>query len=401
MTTTVLDLSNYGAITAKDLSRLPPSVQRLTIGPYFCSTLSVWQIALQLPPSHAAAAHHLTHLDLDLSLVQVRSVEEVDQTVAALVSSRHPWLVKLRLCMQAPLSLLQLQPQQYSAPGDCLALSMASHLMNRPIHSCQLRVLDLQGNHMGDAGIVALIKALSCQAPLLSHLNLSNNHITTAAPCQALATWLVQDSKTTKTTSSPDCRLESLDLSHNGGMDAMGCLALIQALQRNTTLRELSLVGCPRLLNDSELVADSTTWRPSFKYTDNGSGILHQQLAHCLQRYNFSLERIDFPTLSQLSTIDNDSDADIRSSIPYYLALNIAGRRVLRQHHNNSDGDDTTTTSPLGLCLLLPYILARASTAAVVATTTNESTLPTPMGLECVDYVLRTTVPLWTEGCSI
>jgi len=332
---TSLNLKHYGAITARDLENLPRSLEKLWIGPYFATNLSLRSIIEKLPMTY------LTHLDLDLSKLHT-SCEQQDDTVAAVLQHATK-LVHFGLRMH---------PQEKGG-GDSLSMSIAKSLHS----AANMASLDLHKNRIGDAGVQTLVSAISSNGCAITQLDLSYNHLTSVG-CKALAQLLV----------SKDCRLEILDLSCNSGIDQDGFLALVEAFKSNTSLRRISLALCPQLRRQNCSAA-----------TANPYCCVHQQLLQCLELYNSNLQWICLPQ-TQLLECSRDC-GNAQTMIGYYLALNRVGRRFLIT--KETEDHVVIPTS------LWPRIIARAARLeARHKGSCNDSMF----------YFLQNTVPIWAAG---
>lgn len=363
-----MDLRQYGAITARDLELLPRSLRQLSLGPYFAPSLTTRAIVEAVPVSH------LTHLHLDLSKV-LHEDDAVERDVAV--------VRLLQRCRAAgpaaPLQhlALRLRPsaqdghgdEHEGMPGDDLARILARHLPN----CCRnVRSLNLDGNMIGDAGVQALVQALSSafsdntQTFNLQHLSLSNNLITSLS-CQVLASLLATNDV---------CQLKSLDLSHNAGIGLDGMFVIVQALQGNTSLRNISWVGCGQMLQCHETM-------------------IYERLLDLLERYNTTLVSIGVPSSYRREFASGHQLLQRqKEKLCCWLLLNRSGRYLLRQQPR---GDDVAPL-PTGLW---PHVFARASQVEQQqqqeasaddggrATTTTATTKVAP---NCMFYLLRNTV---------
>ena len=254
----ILDLRQYGTLTARDLERLSSSgrythhqhgaagqkLQELALGPYFAPDVTITTILAALRP----LAPCLTRLHLNLSSLDT-NVTMTNIILVEALQRQHPKLQHLTLRMAPNRNEAETNDPVVSGevamPGDGLARSVARVYCCPSSCSSALQSLNLNGNLIEDAGVHALVDSQMLNTANSSspgcrwrHLRLAHNQCTSRA-CEALALLLQMDHYNTT--------LQSLDLSYNDGIGIEGFNVLVQALQVNTTLRRISWVGCRSL----------------------------------------------------------------------------------------------------------------------------------------------------------
>lgn len=300
-----------GSTTLESLDNL----DALWLGPLFAPTLSMRTIVENLPPT-------LTTLDLDLS----QFAHPQDHPCSTSSSSANDGTSS---SLEADLELLMsnITVAHLSLrfrDGDTGVMALAQSLHKHP----NLKTLDLRGNRMGDEGAVALAEALekTVANPELRHVNLAWNMIGSRGAI-ALAKSL------------PSTQLELLDLSCNDSVDDDAVHHLCQSLKHNVFLKVLNLFCCSNITEDGAFM-----------------------LLTCLQHHNYTLERINLRPRDTTSYSSHSAKTvNVLAKIEYWLALNRAGRRLLRGVHpaGNSCCDNMDRPVPTGLW---PYILARQNT---------------------------------------
>jgi len=184
--------------------------------------------------------------------------------------------------------LRSLQMLSLRCPGDAGAIAIAKALP----YNVHLTSLDLRSNRISDQGVEAIVAALQSCRPnhSLKELILSWNSITDRGASKVAS--LLQDK---------NCPLERLDLSCNDRIYDTGLRTVVEALKCNSCLRELNVFGCDGI-------------------TTVGASLLLQ----CLQEHNMVLQLVRLPSSLLGSPVGEE--------LEYYLALNRAGRRLLRDH---------------------------------------------------------------------
>jgi len=239
----------------------------------------------------------------------------------------------------------------------------------------RLQSLALHGNLIGDAGVQVLVQAFTSDNDCSSgirYMNLSHNLLSSVS-CQIIASFLA---------SPHGCALQSLDLSHNPGVDVEGILVLLDALRANTSLRHLSCWteygrGDPLLRQQQQLP------------------IVYPQLLDILEHDNSTLQSVRLSS-SPSSRGDDENEDDtmtyiIQQKIATLLLLNRTGRSWL--------STTTDSTVPAGLW---PNILARAERIEQRESTANNNNnigSNDASGANSVFFLLRNTVgQVWAVG---
>ncbi|KAI9713493.1 MAG: hypothetical protein M1820_000875 [Bogoriella megaspora] len=127
-----------------------------------------------------------------------------------------------------------------------------------------LRTLDLDHTELGDAGVAQLFKELAAHCATddipLRNLYLAANGISTSAAGE-ISAFLA----------SPHCQLEALYLSYNPLGDA-GATALASQLDKNVSLKRLSLQSCGLKDAGLKLIFSSLSHHPKLRTLDVGTG---------------------------------------------------------------------------------------------------------------------------------